>query len=75
MPDDAAPKLPPRLLNEDAAATYLGRSKTTFRAQQKAGTVPAAIRQGGRLYWDRVVLDRYVDALSGIGAKQNSWDE
>lgn len=63
----------PRLLDEETAAAYLGRSKTTFRTQWQRGILPQPHRDGGRLYWDRVLLDRYVDALSGIGAQADSW--
>lgn len=65
----------PRLLNEETAAGYLGISKTSFRARWQKGTLPQPHRDGRRLLWDIRLLDRYVDALSGISASSNSWDD
>lgn len=64
----------PRLLDEEVAAAYLGISKSRFRTRWQGRELPQPHRDGRRLLWDRVLLDRYVDALSGIGASTNSWD-
>ena len=71
----AAAPLPPRLIGEEAAAAYLGLSKSTFRRRWSPGELPQPHRIGGRLLWDVRLLDRYVDALSGIGAQAGSWDD
>lgn len=65
----------PRLLNEDQAAAYLGRSRNAFRAQLARGELPQpSDRNGNRNLWDRQLLDRHVDLLSGIGDAENPWD-
>jgi hypothetical protein len=64
----------PRLLDEDTAAAYLGISKTRFRARWKEKReLPQPHRDGRRLLWDRRLLDRYVDALSGIAPVADTW--
>lgn len=65
----------PRLLSEDQAAHYLGVGKTQFRKRWQERTYPQPVKEGRRLLWDIKMLDRYVDALSGIGANSNSWDD
>lgn len=65
----------PRLLSEGEAARYLGLSPTNFRARWEAKSFPQPHRIGKRLLWDKRLLDRYVDALSGLGTASNSWDD
>lgn len=66
--------LTPRLIDESSAAAYLGRSRTRFRDQVAAGALPQPItRNGNRRLWDKRLLDRYVDALSGLVDKTDSW--
>lgn len=68
----------PRMLDERSAAAYLGIGRTTFRRCVKHGRVPAPLRTGRRVLWDRILLDRHIDALSGIGGGDsggNSWDD
>lgn len=68
--------LPPRLVDEALAAAYLGRSRTAFREQRKRGLVPAPSDKNGNIpLWDVRVLDRFVDAKSGLGAPSNSWGD
>ena len=71
------PSLPlpePRLLDEPTAAAYLGIGKTGFRMRWKdRKELPQPHRIGERLLWDRKLLDRYVDALSGIEAEPEGW--
>lgn len=72
---DSAPN-PARLIGEAEAAAYLGRSRTRFREQVRSRLLPqASDSNGNRPLWDRKLLDRYVDALSGIGDNDNSWDD
>lgn len=67
--------LTPRLLSEEQAAAYLGRSKNAFRAQVENGTLPKpSDKNGNRNLWDRQLLDRHIDVLSGIGDVANPWD-
>jgi hypothetical protein len=67
-------RLTPRLIDESSAAAYLGRSRTRFREQVEAGALPQPItRNGNRRLWDRRLLDRYVDALSGLVETADSW--
>jgi hypothetical protein len=66
--------LTPRLIDESSAAAYLGRSRTRFRDQVEAGALPQPVtRNGNRRLWDRHLLDRYVDALSGLADTTDSW--
>ena len=53
----------PRLLSEGQAATYVGVSLSAFRARI-GNPWPAALRIGRRKVYDRIALDRAVDALS-----------
>ncbi|WP_443030657.1 helix-turn-helix transcriptional regulator [Sphingomonas sp. RT2P30] len=60
-----------RLLGQAIAAAYLGVSERTFEQQWRSGALPEPHRIGRRLLWDRKLLDRWVDDLSGIGEPQN----
>jgi hypothetical protein len=67
----ALPDLPfwPRFLSVVEAARYVGVSDDVFVEEVKAGVWPAATRRGargGRLTWDRVLLDRAADRASGL---------
>ena len=65
----------PRLLCEEDAAAYLGRSRNKFRDGVAARVLlQPSDQNGNRKLWDRRVLDRHVDALSGIGEVDNPWD-
>ncbi len=55
------PNLPKRGLSVDEAAEYLGVSKTTL-----AQHGPAPMRIGGRVIYDRRVLDHWLDGLAGL---------
>ncbi len=60
----------PRYLDRSEAALYVGVSGDTFMAEVNAGTWPPGRPRGGKggkLTWDRVLLDRAADAHSGIG--------
>lgn len=66
----------PRLVDEVTAAAYLGRSRTAFREQRAKNLLPAPSDKNGNIpLWDVRVLDRFVDAKSGLGAPTNSWDD
>ena len=62
----------PRYLSRVEAARYLGVSVDVFDDEVKEGLWPAARRRGGkggRLTWDRVLLDATADQASGIAAR------
>ena len=67
----------PARMGEDCASQYLSVSRTTFRARVKSRTYPQPVREGGRLLWSRMQLDRFVDAQFGIIAADNdaSWSD
>ena len=53
----------PRFLSEEEAASYVRISRTTFRSG--VGTLwPKAVRIGRRKLYDRLAIDRAVDALA-----------
>jgi hypothetical protein len=61
MPQDNATVMTPRLLGVKDAAAYCGLSPNAFEAH-----VPIEpLRFGKRKLWDRVSLDRYLDARAG----------
>ena len=54
----------PRLLTVDEARAYCGgSSRSTWNNWHQSGVVPAPIRVGGRIYWDRHDLDLWIDHL------------
>lgn len=66
--------LTPRLIGEEQAASYIGRSRTAFRSQRLAGQVPAPSDFNGKIpLWDTRILDAWVDAKSGLGASNDGW--
>lgn len=65
----------PRLIDEETAAHYLGRSRSRFHEQVKAGVLPAPSDKNGNVnLWDIRILDRYVDRRSGIDDTLSGWD-
>lgn len=69
------PGITPRLLSEQQAAAYLGRSASRFREQVAARLLPQPVtRNGNRRLWDLRDLDRYVDQLSGSNDNPGSWN-
>lgn len=76
----AAAALPnwPARLSEDMAAAYCSVSKTTFRTKWQAKEYPQPVREGGRLFWSRVQLDRFVEAQFGLADNDDydpSWGD
>lgn len=63
----ALPDWPARM-GEDLAAAYLGVSASTLRAGSASGRYPRPIRDGKRVLYARVQLDRFVLAQFGIAA-------
>lgn len=63
----------PRFLGREAAAAYLGVSVDVFDDEVREGVWPAARprgAKGGRLTWDRVLLDAAADRASGLTLPQ-----
>lgn len=60
----------PRLMSVEIAAEYLSISKATLTMLQVE-----CVRIGKRRLYDRSVLDRYVDALSGSDSDRRGYDE
>jgi len=55
--------LAPRCLDRLEAAAYVGVGETTFDVMVGKGSMPPARKAEGRLVWDRLELDRAIDAL------------
>jgi predicted DNA-binding transcriptional regulator AlpA len=68
--------LPPRGLNREQSAAYVGVSPSKFDEMVKDGRMPAPIHLDARRIWDRRALDRAFDVLAGGKADQaNEWDQ
>ncbi|MGV2082049.1 MULTISPECIES: helix-turn-helix transcriptional regulator [unclassified Rhizobium] len=57
--------LPPRGLNREQAAGYIGLSTSLFDGMVKDGRMPKPKRVNARTLWDRHALDRAFDRLPG----------
>jgi predicted DNA-binding transcriptional regulator AlpA len=79
--DALPPNLPPRGLNREAAAQYVGVSVGKFDQMTRDRRMPKPIRIDGRKVWDRLALDRAFEALGGEPARSlepavaGSWDD
>lgn len=58
----------PARMGEEMAAAYLGISASTLRAGSANGRYPKPIRDGKRVLYAKVQLDRFVLAQFGIPA-------
>lgn len=65
----------PARLGEDQAASYLGVSKTTFRDRWQGKAYPQPVREGKRLFWARLQLDRFVETQFGLVANDDDDDD
>jgi predicted DNA-binding transcriptional regulator AlpA len=73
---DALPvNLPPRGLNRDAAAQYIGISVGKFDELVADGRMPKPVQIDGRKVWDRKALDLAFDGLGNGASSLNPWDE
>jgi hypothetical protein len=52
-----------RLLSFREAAMYLGISEAALRKRRFLGQLKGLIRLGGRLYFDKSKLDKFIDKL------------
>lgn len=66
--------LPPRGLNREQAAAYIGVSTSLFDEMVKDGRMPSPKRPNARTVWDRLKLDRFFDRLPGDEADQDEDD-
>lgn len=59
----------PRLLSAEEAARYVGLSRPAFQATigKEIPPIKTGVR---RLIWDRLALDRWIDARSGINHQE-----
>lgn len=67
--DGVVPGLPPRFLTKEQAAAYVGVSPNVFEQEVAKGMWPSPLRRGdrgGRLTWDRILLDASADRASGL---------
>ena len=58
-----AASYPPRGMRRIEAARYVGIGTTTFDAWVADGRLPAGVKEGGVVLWDRLALDAAMDAL------------
>jgi hypothetical protein len=56
-------RFPPRLMELERAAAYVGFGRTKFQDLETAGLMPKPVDVDGSPRWDRLDLDRAVDDL------------
>jgi predicted DNA-binding transcriptional regulator AlpA len=56
---------PPRIFRSDRAAAYLSMSESQFLKLVAAGRLPKGKKLGGITFWDRAMLDAFVDNYEG----------
>ena len=61
--------LPPRILELELAAAYVGLSASGFLDAVNAGHYPKPLSDGRRRQWDRRALDATVDQRSNLTAQ------
>jgi predicted DNA-binding transcriptional regulator AlpA len=73
------PMLPPRLLNREASAAYVGVCPVTFDAMVRIGLMPKPkVVFGRRVAWDVRELDSAIDRLPSVGEDSGidtTWDD
>lgn len=57
-----------RLLTARDVAGYLAVSEATVHRMAKRGDLPAAIRVGNSVRWDRATIDRWLDNMAATDA-------
>lgn len=62
-----APARWPRLMKLATAAAYCDLSPAAFMREVETGRLPASQMIGAREHWDKVAIDRAIDALMGGG--------
>ncbi len=66
--------LPPRGLNREESARYVGVSPGLFDIMVDDGRMPKPKRPNARKVWDRLALDQAFSALPEEGQGGNEWD-
>lgn len=71
------PSLAPRGLRRVEAAAYIGVSPSSFDAMIAEGVMPKPKRWGGRVIWDRHMLDEFFAAMpcDDDKPKRSAWDD
>jgi hypothetical protein len=72
--DPLPASLPPRGLNREQSAAYVGVSPSKFDEMVKDGRMPPPVAVDARRIWDRHTLDRAFNALVNEGERDTSWD-
>ncbi|WP_281671950.1 hypothetical protein [[Clostridium] scindens] len=54
-----------KLLNLNEFCTYLGIGKTKAREIMTKTNNPFTVRLGNRLYANKIILDKWIDSISG----------
>ncbi len=57
----------PRLMKLANAAAYVDMTAPAFLREVESGRLPAGRLVGGKEHWDKLALDRAVDAIMGGG--------
>ena len=63
-----------RLLNIDEICAYLGIGKTKARELMTIVDNLFTVRLGNRLYANKIMLDKWIDSISGNKLKKVIWD-
>lgn len=61
----------PRMMRRDFAAAYCDLSAAGFLREVLNGTLPPSIQLDGQEHWSRVMIDEYLERLTGGG--QPDW--
>lgn len=67
--------LPPRGLNREQAAAYIGVSTSLFDEMTSDGRMPRPKRANARCIWDRFALDKAFSSLPGGEGETDNDDE
>lgn len=67
--------LPPRGLNREQAAAYIGVSASLFDEMTSDGGRPKPKRANARCIWDRIALDKAFTSLPGGDGTDNGDDD
>lgn len=68
------PNLPPRGLNREVAATYIGISTSKFDELVQQGKMPPPKRIDRRKLWDRNAIDRAFEQLDDEQSCGDPWE-
>jgi hypothetical protein len=61
----------PRLMKLASASAYCDLTPAAFEREIGAGRLPSGREIGGKEHWDRVALDKAIDAL--MGSSEPDW--